>query len=86
MNFTSNSLSVPGQHTAEQDDATGTGNDYHSTLATQIMKQLGLEVCADTHISMCSGGQQKRLSIAVELVSRPSLLIIDGKLTVILLN
>lgn len=51
-------------------------DDFHSNLATKIMKQLGLGVCSDTRIGMCSGGQQKRVSIAMELVSRPSILVI----------
>lgn len=43
---------------------------YHEMLARHVMKQLGLEVCADTRSGSCSGGQRKRLSIALELISK----------------
>lgn len=67
--------------------------DFHDKLAVSIMSRLGLMVCADTRIAQCSGrnaavfdkpltasqpgGQQKRISIAMELVSKPDVLICD---------
>ena len=45
-------------------------SSYHEMLARHVMKQLGLEVCADTRSGNCSGGQRKRLSIALELISK----------------
>jgi ABC-type multidrug transport system ATPase subunit len=48
-----------------------------------MISALGLDACADTKVGLpfvfrgLSGGQLKRLSIAVELLSDPSLLICD---------
>ena len=50
---------------------------YHQALAMNVMKQLGLEMCADTKCGNCSGGQRKRVSIALELISKPNILILD---------
>ncbi|XP_054168940.1 ATP-binding cassette sub-family G member 4-like [Oppia nitens] len=52
-------------------------SSYHDMLARHVIKQLGLEVCADTRSANCSGGQRKRLSIALELISKPNILILD---------
>lgn len=60
------------QSSSKQQDAS-----YHEIIAKNVMKQLGLEVCADTRSGNCSGGQRKRLSIALELVSKPNILILD---------
>ena len=49
---------------------TKNSSTYHDMLARHVMKQLGLEVCADTRSGNCSGGQRKRLSIALELISK----------------
>lgn len=38
---------------------------------------VGLEQCADVRVANCSGGQKKRLSIALELISSPSILLLD---------
>lgn len=51
--------------------------NYHWKLASEILDELFLSSCADVHVSSCSGGQQKRLSIACELISRPDILLLD---------
>ena len=43
----------------------------------RIMEQLGILARADLPIRQLSGGQRKRTSIALELLTRPSLLILD---------
>ncbi|RWS11522.1 ABC transporter-like protein 12 [Dinothrombium tinctorium] len=53
------------------------GIDYHQQVVKTVMKDLGLESCGDVLVSKCSGGQAKRLSIALELVSKPKILILD---------
>lgn len=42
----------------------------HEKLARKVVRQLGLEVCIDTRAGSCSGGQQKRISIALEMISQ----------------
>ena len=44
--------------------------NYHERLALNVIRQLGLEVCADTRSGSCSGGQKKRISIALEMISK----------------
>ncbi|XP_053203968.1 ATP-binding cassette sub-family G member 1-like [Panonychus citri] len=51
--------------------------DDHINIVDSILRQLNLEVCADTKIGRISGGQLKRVSIAQELVARPDILIMD---------
>ena len=51
--------------------------NLHHSLASEIMEELSLSSCADVTVCNCSGGQQKRLSIACELVSRPDILLLD---------
>lgn len=53
------------------------GENSHAFLVDEILSKLGLEVCADVRVVSCSGGQRKRLSIAQELIAKPSLLILD---------
>ncbi|HEV2637259.1 MAG TPA: ATP-binding cassette domain-containing protein [Actinocrinis sp.] len=48
-----------------------------SGRVVEVMRELGLEQRADVRIERLSGGQRKRTSVALELLTRPSLLILD---------
>ncbi|KAF7495524.1 ATP-binding cassette sub-family G member 1 [Sarcoptes scabiei] len=50
---------------------------YHRNLVNQIINKLGLNSCRNVRAENCSGGQQKRLCIALELIHSPSILILD---------
>lgn len=43
----------------------------------QVIRQVGLEGREDVRIQRLSGGQRKRVSVAMELLSQPNLLILD---------
>jgi ABC-type Mn2+/Zn2+ transport system ATPase subunit len=51
----------------------------HKEFVDKLMTDLALTDCADTLILNCSGGQQKRIVIALELVgySKPNIMCID---------
>ncbi|XP_054160033.1 ATP-binding cassette sub-family G member 1-like [Oppia nitens] len=55
------------------------GNFDHNLNINKIMSELLLSDCADTTVQKCSGGEQKRLSVGLELVQqiKPNLLCID---------
>jgi ATP-binding cassette subfamily G (WHITE) protein 1 len=49
----------------------------HDKEARKVMQALNLESCADVRISGCSGGEIKRVSIGVELISGPNIIVLD---------
>lgn len=54
-----------------------TSSKERNVLAASIFTQLGLLERSDTFISKLSGGEMKRLSLAVELVTKPKILFLD---------
>ena len=59
-----------------------TSNETKDDLITDIIMELGLRKCADTNIGNnrvrgVSGGERKRASIAVQLISDPAVLFLD---------
>ena len=61
-----------------------TTDDEIEELADKMLKELGLKDCADTMIGGnlikgISGGERKRTSVGVELVTKPSLVFLDGE-------
>lgn len=51
--------------------------EFHEVMVQRVMRDLGLETCADQKVEDISGGQMKRLSFALELVSRTDFMILD---------
>lgn len=49
----------------------------HLFEANKVIRALNLESCADLKITGCSGGQCRRVSIGVELISGPDILVLD---------
>ena len=47
----------------------------------QLLEMLGLSHCYDTLCGKLSGGQKKRLDVALELLSNPSVLFLDEPTT-----
>lgn len=62
-------------------DAKSLGNRYHSRVVTEIMTKLDLKSAADINVYEASGSQRKRLSIGLDLVSRPKILMLDEPTT-----
>ncbi|MDX1887341.1 ATP-binding cassette domain-containing protein [Mycolicibacterium sp. 120270] len=57
-----------------------TANDRDRVIA-RVLEELELTAHAGTRIDMLSGGQRKRVSVAVELLTSPSLLVLDEPTT-----
>ncbi|MDX6323930.1 MAG: transport system ATP-binding/permease protein [Nocardioidaceae bacterium] len=64
-------------HTARLRFAADVDKDERDQRVLQILERLGLRDHAGTRISRLSGGQQRRVAIAMELLTDPSLLILD---------
>jgi ABC transport system ATP-binding/permease protein len=54
-----------------------TGKKDRAQVVGQVIEELGLTKHADTRVDKLSGGQRKRASVALELLTGPSLLILD---------
>ncbi|XP_053694702.1 ATP-binding cassette sub-family G member 4-like [Sabethes cyaneus] len=48
-----------------------------SKTVNDIIKLLGLQKCANNHVETISGGEKKRLSIGLELISNPKIMFFD---------
>jgi ABC-type nitrate/sulfonate/bicarbonate transport system ATPase subunit len=46
-------------------------------IVSEMISKMGLDSCADTRCARLSGGQRRRLSIAVALLKQPTLLFLD---------
>jgi ABC transport system ATP-binding/permease protein len=57
------------------------GDDEITATVTRALDELGLTAQADTRIGSLSGGQRKRVGLATEILSRPSLLFLDEPTT-----
>ena len=55
----------------------GSNPDTRSRRVEEVMETLGLSAQADLQISKLSGGQRKRASVALELLTEPDLLFLD---------
>ncbi|ETN68007.1 ATP-binding cassette sub-family G member 4 [Anopheles darlingi] len=53
------------------------GEQKKITIVNDVIAVLGLQKCADTRAQMLSGGEKKRLSIGMELVSNPQIMFFD---------
>ncbi|MFJ8473373.1 FHA domain-containing protein [Kitasatospora sp. NPDC094011] len=54
-----------------------TAADEREARVSEVIRELGLEERGDQVIASLSGGQRKRVSIALELLTKPSLLFLD---------
>lgn len=56
-------------------------NGLQQKVVYRIIDEFDLGSCAEVRVSKCSGGQKKRLSIAIEYLSKPDILILDEPTT-----
>src|ERR1700742_5204150 len=54
-----------------------TSKEERAQVVAQVLEELDLTKHADTRVDKLSGGQRKRASVALELLTQPSLLILD---------
>ncbi|XP_059477501.1 ATP-binding cassette sub-family G member 1-like isoform X2 [Neocloeon triangulifer] len=59
----------------------GVGRKARKIEVDNVLDRLGLRVCANTRASELSGGQQKRLSIGLELLDNPPIMFLDEPTT-----
>jgi ABC-type multidrug transport system ATPase subunit len=65
------------QYGAELRFPPDTGSDERTGRVEEVMGELGLTRHADTRADRLSGGQLKRVNVALELLTKPSLLFLD---------
>jgi ABC-type multidrug transport system ATPase subunit len=71
------------KYSAELRLSSGTTRAEREKVVEEVILQLGLKECAETLIGDgahkgCSGGEKRRVSIGVQLLSNPSVLFLDG--------
>lgn len=49
----------------------------HKGEVERVLVSLNLYAAKDCYTSKCSGGERKRLSIGLEMISRPTILVVD---------
>ncbi|XP_054166039.1 ATP-binding cassette sub-family G member 1-like [Oppia nitens] len=54
-----------------------TNQSTHRLKAEKLIEDLHLKKCSKTVVNHCSGGQRRRLSIALELIFSPTILLLD---------
>jgi hypothetical protein len=79
------------QYSAELRLPSGTSVEERERVIEEVILQLGLKECANTPIGDsvhkgCSGGEKRRVSIGVQLLSNPSVLFLDGMCVIALVE